>query len=96
MKTIYDVKLLVKMILATIEEARDDDDRLYLEIIKCCHAENMTVEAFLTGRKAAGIPPFETVRRARQKAQAECPELRGKRTEERKEAEKVYFDFARS
>jgi hypothetical protein len=43
-----------------------------------------------------GIPPFETVRRARQKAQAENPELKGTKVEARREAEEKYLEFARS
>lgn len=96
MKDIYQVKMTVEEILETKPRTRDDDDLLYLEIIRRAGLSGVSVDHFLQNRSAMGIPPFESVRRSRQKVQAEHPELKGTRVEERKEAEDVYYNFARS
>lgn len=96
MNDIYKVKDIVETLLETKPMTRDDDDLLYLEIIRNAGVSGVSVDHFLQNRRAMEIPPFESVRRARQKVQAEHPELKGTRVEERKEAEEVFYDFARS
>ena len=95
-KSIYDVKSDIERLLEAKKELRDDDDLLYLEIIREHGKSGVSVDHFLQNRKSMGIPPFETVRRARQKAQAENPELKGTKVESRREAEEKYLEFARS
>lgn len=96
MRNLIEIKNVVLDILSAKPETRDNDDLLYLEILKIYGAEHWSVEQFFRFRKIKNIPPFESVRRTRQKAQAEFPELKGKRAEERMAAEKVFYDFARS
>lgn len=91
------VKEIVRRELIKSEKARDSDDYLYACVVFACKpwALNISVEQFLTRRAEFGIPGFETVRRTRQKVQAEHPELKGERVEERKEAEKDFYKFAK-
>lgn len=42
------------------------------------------------------LPSFESIRRCRQKIQAQDETLRGNRDKERIEAQKVYLDYVRS
>ena len=89
------VKAQVIDLLTNKPETRDNDDLLYLEmLLKIENAAYYSVNWFLTHRTEIGAPTFETVRRARQKAQAENPELLGTRTEGRRRAEKEYYEFA--
>ena len=93
-----EVKYKVEDILREYPPSRDDDDLLYLEIIREYDESLLgtSVGHFFRNRKTLGIPTFETVRRSRQKIQAENPELKGKRAIEREEAEESYRAFARS
>jgi hypothetical protein len=74
----YEVKALVKEVLEENEKARNSDSILYLQI---CYMLNPSVARLPFGEVIArldgyGLPPFESVRRARQKLQAERPDLR--------------------
>ena len=93
MRGFDEVKKSIEGILQGCPETRDSDDALYIEIIREFGMERMNVAEFFTKRKILGIPPFETVRRTRQKVQAEHPELKGQRAAEREEARKEYYDF---
>lgn len=72
---------LVKSILETNKQSRNSDDFLYYlvckEVLKNHGTDIKTLpfETALLWRKVYKLPPFETVRRARQKIQAELPEL---------------------
>lgn len=72
---------LVKSILEQDKQCRNSDSFLYLKVLsvvgkqKGIDLEKMTVPYFLLNLHGAGMPPFETVRRARQKIQAVYPEL---------------------
>ena len=73
---------LVKSILTDDKRTRNSDSFLYLKVLQH-YAEQtgkpvheMSVQAFLLNMGDLGIPPFESVRRARQKVQATYPELR--------------------
>ena len=60
--------------------------------------QSMTVPVFLMKMKEYGLPGFETVRRSRQKVQADNPELEGTESTRCKRAkqEAVYREFATS
>lgn len=72
---------LVKSILIEDKNARNSDDFLYYLVCKTVlknhdvDIKTIPFETALLWRKVYKLPPFETVRRARQKIQAECPEL---------------------
>lgn len=72
---------LVKSILEQDKQCRNSDSFLYLKVLstvakqKGIDLERMTVPYFLLNLHGAGMPPFESVRRARQKIQAAHPDL---------------------
>lgn len=95
---------LVKEVLTTEPQSRNSDNYLYLRVLQRIGMErgidinNMSVVCFLLGLSKSGFPQFESVRRTRQKLQAEHPELRAcKEVEEYRDAlEKEYREYARS
>lgn len=99
MKQPSGVKALVKTILEEDEMTRNSDSFLYFRLLERIDKAILTVPVhdFLLGMGLWGIPPFESVRRARQKIQAECPWLAAcdKVKEYRAENEEMYVDFAR-
>ena len=80
-KSLKTTKAIVKSILEENQRARNSDTYLYLKVIQRFDKEydtdvcNMSIVDFLTGLCDIPIPPFETVRRTRQKVQEECPHL---------------------
>ena len=72
---------LVKHILETDKQTRNSDSFLYLKVLEHIgrkegyEINHITVRDFLENMKDYGFPGFETVRRTRQKIQAECPDL---------------------
>lgn len=94
---------LVKSILEQDQRARNSDSFLYFCLLgklgdeKGINLDNIPVTLFLLNMAEWGFPPFESVRRARQKLQAEFPELSANRkvTEQREVNEKAFRDFAR-
>lgn len=74
------VKEIVRQILVEYEEARENDDLLYLlvcqEMCTMSLCEVSIIDAFMH-RKELNLPPYESVRRSRQKWQESCPILRG-------------------
>lgn len=72
---------LVKSILEQDKQCRSSDSFLYLKVLttvgkqKGIDIEKMSIPYFLLNLHGAGMPPFESVRRARQKIQAAYPEL---------------------
>lgn len=98
------VSAIVKSILMENTRARNDDNVLYLMVLNHVSNRNgidiqsMTVPVFLMKMKEYGLPGFETVRRSRQKVQADNPELEGTESTRRKRAkqEAVYREFATS
>ncbi len=95
-------KALVKSILEQDKQCRNSDSFLYLKVLsvaaqqKGIDLEKMTVPYFLVNLHGAGLPPFESVRRARQKIQAAHPELAASESVEgfRAENEAEYRAFA--
>ena len=96
-------KALVKTILEQDQRARNSDSFLYLKVLDVFAKKNnmdmnkVPVTLFLVKMSAWGFPPFESVRRARQKLQNDHPELRASDDVQasREENETVYLDFAR-
>lgn len=94
---------LVKSILEQDKQCRNSDSFLYLKVLsaaakqKGIDLEKMTVPYFLLNLHGAGLPPFESVRRARQKIQAAHPELAACEAVEgfRADLETEYRAFAR-
>ena len=90
------------MILRKDKRARNSDSFLYLQVLKHYAAQTgrpvheMSVQDFLLAMGDMGVPPFETVRRARQLAQATIPELAANDTVQqyRRENEAAYYAFA--
>lgn len=95
MERLFDIQNLVEGILLDHPKTRDSDDALYFQIVSSINPDLSAKEVFLN-RETHGLPPYETVRRARQKLQAERPELRGTlRTQiHRKEKEEKFLAYA--
>ena len=93
-------KALVKSILEQDEQARNSDSFLHFRVLERIDKAILTVPVheFLLGMGLNGIPPFESVRRTRQKIQAEYPWLAACDTvkEFRAANEEVYRDFSRA
>jgi len=81
-KRIKDVEKRVRAILEVDEQARNSDSFLYLKVLQMMGAEkgveidNIPITTFLLTMSELGFPPFESVRRSRQKLQEHFPELR--------------------
>jgi hypothetical protein len=84
MNELNSTKALVKSILEKDEVARNSDSFLYLVVIHTIADQKkgevpppskITVTDFLLNMSRWGFPPFESVRRTRQKIQAILPEL---------------------
>lgn len=81
MKRIKDVTELVIASLKAHPQARNSDNYLYYIICKDklekqgLNIERLSFANALLQREAYDLPPFESVRRARQKAQVKYPEL---------------------
>ena len=101
---LFTTKRLVKEILLTDERARNSDSFLYFRVLgvlaleKGIDMNHIPVTAFLLNMAEWGFPPFESVRRTRQKLQATFPELIANEAVEafRSENEADYRAFARS
>lgn len=104
MKDLNTIKALVKAILEKDTMARNSDSYLYFRVIQTIaikhdiDLDKVTVLAFLCNMKQYPFPPFESVRRTRQKVQAEYPYLSASAEVEeyRAENEEAYREFARS
>ena len=72
---------LVKRILEEDKQSRNSDSFLYLKVIEHIAEENginlygISIPVFLVTMKEYGFPPFESVRRTRQKIQQTYPHL---------------------
>lgn len=95
-----EVKKTVKAVLETDRRARNSDNYLYARVCNQFNpmVMNMSFGYVLDNMKDLGVPKFETVRRARQKAQEDFPELAADKDVEacRKVLETEYRNFARS
>ena len=103
MGSIKGVAKEVKGVLERIPKARNSDDILYYYVCrrmlheKGFNIDNLNFSSIFLRRKEYGIPPFETVRRSRQKIQSEIPELRANADVEamREVLEEEYKAYAR-
>lgn len=92
-KELKTLTALVKQILISDERTRNSDSFLYFRVLgiiddkKGVGVYNKTTSEFLLNRAEWGFPPFESVRRARQKIQARHPELSANETVEEFRAE---------
>ena len=94
---------IVKAILEKDQRARNSDSHLYLKVIEYIATQNgynlwnFKVPFFLNHMAEYGFPPFESVRRSRQKLQRKFPELSAseKVAEQRAENEEAFREFAR-
>lgn len=94
---------LVKFLLEDDERCRNSDSYLYLQVVKVVaikkdiDLKSITIPDFLLSMGDV-FPPFETVRRTRQKVQQHHPELCANERVEafRAENEKAFREFARS
>lgn len=95
MKRLYDVQKEVEAILESNPETRDSDDILYFKFITGINPMLTTHDVFIN-RERYGLPPYESVRRTRQKLQEKRPDLRGtKRIQQlRKEREAEFLEYA--
>ena len=92
----------VRDILELYPATRDNDNILYYYVIKehCdingIDIDIMSVTAFLFHMREYGFPPFETVRRARQKIQHDHPELASSKYIQkiRKQEEDAYYNYS--
>lgn len=98
------IKARVLRILQEKPQARNSDNLLYLYVIREIAEEQqinlnfISIEDFLITMPISVFPPFESVRRARQKAQAENKELSADSAVEvfREEFREEFRKFARS
>lgn len=98
-------KALVKAILETDQEARNSDNYLYSKVIEYIAEQKqlpplsgVDVLSYLRQyMKDYDFPPFESVRRSRQKLQAAFPELASSKAvaDQRADNEAKYREFAR-
>lgn len=99
MNKIDDVSKIVYQFLCEDEKARDDDIYLYFKVCKHFNAEALKKPfgQVLSSMNELGIPPFETVRRTRQKNQEHHPELSASEEVKKKrdKTRKKYTDYAR-
>jgi len=100
-----DLKTIKEVVMAILKgdaRARNNDGLLYLKVLQYYGCVNdvdingMTVPYFLQYREHYKLPNSESVRRTRQKIQAEYPELATSRetAEKRMEKEREYRAFA--
>ena len=103
MENIKQTTKLVKAILEQDKRCRNSDSFLYFKVLsvvanrKGINIDNMTVPYFLLNLHGTTFPPFESVRRSRQKVQEHHPELAACETvsEYRADNEKAMREFAR-
>lgn len=92
----------VRDILELYPATRDNDNILYYYVLKthadinCINIDIMPVIVFLFNMKEYGFPPFETVRRARQKIQHDHPDLASSKYIQkiRKQEEDAYYNYS--
>ena len=94
---------IVKTLLEHDKSCRNSDSFLYLKVLcvvahqKGINLENVSVPYFLLCLVGTEFPPFESVRRARQKIQAKHPDLAACKAVEgfRAENEADYYAYAK-
>lgn len=99
MREIKKTAVLVKDVLEKEPETRNSDMTLYIKVCERINPAVLCVPFWvaLMNLKAYKLPCIETVRRTRQKIQAECPELASteKITAARYVKQAEYLEYAR-
>ena len=103
MKEIKSTAKIVEIILSTDKQARNSDSYLYLKVLEYqaqqmgIDIRNIALVSFLANSDRWGFAPFETVRRTRQKLQAQFPALAStKEVQAFKDAqEETFREYAR-
>lgn len=84
-KELKKTKAIVENLLRNDPQTRNSDSFLYIRVIETIarvkygnslSVLSMSVSSFLMNHRSMGFPPFESVRRSRQKIQQENPELK--------------------
>ena len=99
MKKLHKVESVVEEILNDREDARKNDDILYLYVCERFDVDTstMTLKNFLNERNTTSCPSFASVTRARRKVFEKRPELKPKKvTEMREAAREAFIDYALS
>lgn len=97
MNKLKNIERVVEKILEIREDARSNDDILYLYVCEQVDGDVslLTLEDFLTTRNKSPFPSFVSVTRARRKIFEKRPELKPKEvTRLREEMEQIYMDYA--
>ena len=92
---VQSVKPMVYMVLADFPETRSSDRKLIAQLYDMYYGVSRKPFEEVLGM--TDLPSFESIRRARQKLQAEYADLRADKTVEDKRIEKQveYLEFAR-
>ena len=79
MKRIKGTSKIVEQVLIEVPATRNSDDLLYLKVCERINPMVLAIgfEEVLRNRNKYGLPPFESVRRTRQKLSSQYPELCG-------------------
>lgn len=97
---IDNVENLVKQALIKNKSARDDDHLLYIEVVYIIDPALVNVNFVMNFKNARqlGLPPFESVSRARRKLQEKYPELRATSKVEnaRKEKQMEFEEYSKT
>ena len=103
MENLKTITNIVRVFLENEPKTRNSDSYLYLKVLEYVSKEEgfalsyMTVPYFLEHMKEYGFPPFESVRRTRQKLQQTYPELAAADSVQtmRHDKEAVYLEYVR-
>lgn len=97
---IDNVENLVKQALIKNISARDDDHLLYIEVVYIIDPAlvNVNFKMNFQNARQLGLPPFESVSRARRKLQEKYPELRATSKVEnaRKEKQMEFEEYSKT
>lgn len=104
MEDLKQITKVVKKILEDDPDCRESDNKLYSVFIqlyafqRMINLSDMSVLEFLSVSRKLGFPPFESVRRARQKVQRKYPHLAACEAVQgfRADNETEYREYARS
>lgn len=97
---IENLERIVRQALERNKSARDDDHMLYIEVAYIIDPAlvNVNFKMNFLNAKEVGLPPFESVSRARRKIQEKYPELRAtaKVQEARKNKQLEFEEYSRT
>lgn len=97
-KELYKLDDTVKSVLERYPETRSDDFILVYSVYREINFKDVTIKPFheiMLYHKQFGLPPFESVTRARRKIQSKHPELANEKTKKlREKQENEYIKYA--